>query len=531
MNKTRLVLFSLGLFFLGSLSFPMRLRADVGVAPTSLSFGSVKVNTKSGGATIVVTNNGRHSVSILQISSSLPQFIVVSAAMPITLDEHGSATFEVMFEPNTAQSFSGDIVVSTRDRNGSTSTNSVAVTGTGVSATPSQTYLLSGSASSLSFGNTLVGSSASEATTLTNSGTGGVTISQVAVTGAGFTVSGFTRAVTLAAGQSLALNISFTPATTGSVTGTLTVGRNAAGSPATIVLSGTGVQPQISVVPASVSFTNVTMGMTNTQSLVIKNSGTTNLSVSQASLAGTAFSFSGLALPLSLSPGASSTFSVAFKPTSATSYYANLTLVNSTPNSPLVVPLAGTGVSSTLQLTPTPASLSFGSLATGTSATQSVTLTNTGNSSVSVSKISVSGTGFSATGFTVPLTLAAGQSTSFSVTFDPSTTGSLPSSVTVSSNAGNSPLVISLTGSGTSPVSHSVTLTWTPSSSSFAGFNVYRGSVSGGPYAKVNSALVPIASYSDTSVAAGQTYYYVVTEENAAGTESAYSSQVSATIP
>ncbi len=531
MNKTRLVLFSLGVSFLASLSCPMRLRADVGVAPTSLSFGSVKVNTKSGAATIVVTNNGRHSVSILQISSSLPQFIVVSAAMPITLDEHGSATFEVMFEPNTAQSFNGNIVVSTRDRNGNTSTNSVAVTGTGLSTTPIQTYLLSGSASSLSFGNTLVGSSASEATTLTNSGTGGVTISQVAVTGAGFTVSGFTGAVTLAAGQNLALNISFTPATTGSVTGTLSVTSNAAGSPATIVLTGTGVQPQISVVPANVSFANVTMGTTNTQSLVIKNPGTANLSITQASLAGTSFSFSGLALPLSLPPGESSTFSVAFRPTSASSYYADLTLVNNTPNSPLVVALAGTAVSSTLQLTPAPASVTFGSLTTGTSATQSLTLTNTGNSSVSVSNISVSGTGFSATGFTVPITLAAGQSTSFSVTFDPATTGSLPGSVTVSSNAANSPLVIALTGSGTAPVSHSVTLTWTPSSSSFAGFNVYRGSVSGGPYAKVNSSLVPIASYTDTSVSAGQTYYYVVTEENATGSESAYSSQVSATIP
>ena len=531
MDKAQRVCVSLGLLFVGSVFFPMPLHADVGVAPTSLSFGSVAVNKKSAAATVVVTNDDWHSVSILRISSSLPEFIVVSSAMPITLDAHGSASFQVVFEPNAAQSFSGSIVVSTKNRHGSTSTDSVAVTGTGLSATSTQTYLLSGSASSLSFGNTLVGSSASQSTTLTNSGTGGLTISQAAITGAGFTVSGFTGAVTLGAGQSLTLKVSFAPTTTGSITGSLSVVSNATSSPATIVLTGTGVQPQISVIPASVSFANVPVGVTNTQSLIIKNPGTANLSLTQASLAGTAFSFSGLALPLSLPPGGSSTFSVAFTPASASSFYANLTLVNNTPNSPLVVPLAATVVSSVLQLTAAPTSLSFGSLTTGTSATQSVTLTNTGNSSVSVSNISVSGAGFSATGFTVPLTLAAGQSTAFSVTLDPTTAGSLPGSVTVTSNAANSPLVISLSGSGTPPVSHSVTLSWTPSSSSFAGFNVYRGSVSGGPYTKVNSALIPIASYTDTSVASGKTYYYVSTEENSAGTESAYSNQVSATIP
>jgi hypothetical protein len=531
MDKTKLLCLFLGLLFVGPVFFARPLHAEVGVAPTSLSFGSVTVNAKSGAATVVVTNEGRHSVSILQISSSLPEFVVVSSAMPITLDVHGSASFQVVFEPNTAQSFSGSVVVTTKNRNGSTSTNSIAVTGTGLSATPTQTYSLSGSVSSLSFGNTLVGSSASQAITLTNSGTGGVIISQAAVTGAGFTVSGFTGTVTLAADQSLTLNVSFAPATTGSVTGSLSVVSSTTSSPATIVLTGTGVQPQISVVPASVSFANVTVGVTNTQSLIIKNPGTANLSVTQASLAGTAFSFSGLALPLSLPPGGSSTFSVAITPVSASSYYANLTLANNTPNSPLVVPLAATAVSSVLQLTAAPTSLNFGSLTTGTNVTQSVTLTNTGNSSVSVSNISASGAGFSSTGFAVPFTLAAGQSTSFSVTFGPTTTGSLPGSVSVTSNAANSPLVISLSGSGTAPVSHSVTLSWTPSSSSFAGFNVYRGSVSGGPYTMVNSTSISVTSYTDTSVVSGQTYYYVVTEENSAGTESAYSSQVSATIP
>jgi hypothetical protein len=265
--------------------------------------------------------------------------------------------------------------------------------------------------------------------------------------------------------------------------------------------------------------------------LAISNPGTATLSVTQASLIGTGFNFSGLTLPLSVPPGGSSAFTVSFTPASASSLSGNLTLVNNALNSPLVLALAGTGVSPVAQLMASPASLSFGSVTTGASGTQSVTLTNTGNSSVSVSQISVSGAGFSATGFALPVTLAAGQSTSFSVTFAPTTTGNLSGSVTVTSNATNSPSAISLSGSGAAAASPSVTLNWTPSTSSYAGFNVYRGSLSGGLYTKVNSALIATTSFFDTSVTSGQTYYYVATEVDSTGAESVYSSEVIATIP
>jgi hypothetical protein len=535
MHKTRLVCLSLGLFFVSSLFLSTPIQAGVGVKPASLSFGSVTVNTSSSAATVVVTNNGGQAVTILQVASSLPEFIVISPAMPITLGPHGSASFQVAFQPDAAKSFSGSIVFSTSRVNGG-GTQSISVSGTGttassVSSTSSQSYLLSASASSLNFGNTLVGSSASQAIALTNTGTASVNLSQVAITGSGFTVSGFTGAVTLAVGQSFSLAVSFAPATGGSATGSLSFISSATNSPTTISLGGNGVQPQISLIPGSVSFGNVTVGVTNTQMLAISNPGTANLSVTQASLVGTGFSFSGLTLPLSVPPGGSSAFTVSFAPASASSLSGNLTLVNNALNSPLVVALAGTGVSPVAQLTASPSSLSFGSITAGASGTQSVTLANTGNSSVSVSQISISGTGFSASGFALPVTLAAGQSTSFSATFAPTTTGNLSGSVTVTSNATNSPLAISLSGSGAAAVSHSVALNWTPSTSSYVGFNVYRGSLSGGPYNRANSALISSTSFSDAGVASGQTYYYVATEVDSTGAESVYSSEVIATIP
>ncbi|MGB2678563.1 MAG: choice-of-anchor D domain-containing protein [Candidatus Acidiferrum sp.] len=449
MNKTLLVCLSVGLILAGFVLSPMPLQAQVKFAPSSLSFGSLPVNTTSAADTVVVTNTNRRSIAVTKVLSSLSEFIVSSPALPFTLRAGGSASFQVVFLPNAAQTFSGKIVVTLSHQDGMTSTHSTPVTGTGVSpAPPAQTYLLSASTSSLSFGNALVGSSAAQTMALTNSGTGSVTISQAAISGAGFSVSGCSGTVTLTAGQSLTLTVGFAPATAGSAAGSISVASSATNSPATIALSGTGVQPQISVSPASASFGTVVVGASSSQALTIKNTGTANLSVTQAALAGSGFTLSGLTLPLTVAPGGTSTFTLGFAPATASSFTGSVTLVSNAPSSPLVVALAGTGVASALQLTASPVSLSFGSIATGTSTAQSVTVTNTGNSSVTVSQISESGTGFSVAGFTVPLTLAAGKSTTFSVTFAPATAASLSGSVTITSTATNSPATIALSGTG-----------------------------------------------------------------------------------
>jgi hypothetical protein len=81
------------------------------------------------------------------------------------------------------------------------------------------------------------------------------------------------------------------------------------------------------------------------------------------------------------------------------------------------------------------------------------------------------------------------------------------------------------------PISYSVTLDWIASTSTVIGYNVYRGTESGGPYTLLNSSLVTMTEYEDSSVQSGQTYYYVVTAVDSSDVESAYSNQVSSTIP
>ena len=75
-------------------------------------------------------------------------------------------------------------------------------------------------------------------------------------------------------------------------------------------------------------------------------------------------------------------------------------------------------------------------------------------------------------------------------------------------------------------------LSWTASiSSNVVGHNLYRGTTSGGPYTKLNLSLIGATNYTDTTVQAGQTYYYVVTAVNNSNLESVYSNVAPAVVP
>ncbi len=77
-----------------------------------------------------------------------------------------------------------------------------------------------------------------------------------------------------------------------------------------------------------------------------------------------------------------------------------------------------------------------------------------------------------------------------------------------------------------------VILNWVASvSSNVIGYNVYRSTTSGGPYTKLNTALVTTTTFTDTTVQRGQTYYYVARAVDSANNESGNSNQASATIP
>ena len=184
----------------------------------------------------------------------------------------------------------------------------------------------------------------------------------------------------------------------------------------------------------------------------------------------------------------------------------------------------------TYLLSASPTSLNFGNVTVGTQSVLPIILTNTGTGSVTITQDTITGAGFSSSGLSLPFTLAAGKNTDVSITFAPTATGSVTGSASVVSNASNSPAVVSLSGAGVN--AHYVDLSWTASTSTgVTGYNVYRGTTSGGPYTQLNSSLVAGTTYTDSTVDVGQTYYYVATTVNSSGAQSGYSNQASATVP
>jgi hypothetical protein len=83
------------------------------------------------------------------------------------------------------------------------------------------------------------------------------------------------------------------------------------------------------------------------------------------------------------------------------------------------------------------------------------------------------------------------------------------------------------------PIQHVVALSWAPSTSTnITGYNVYRATVSGGPYSRINSGgLVAATLYDDATVKSGTNYYYVVTTVDSSGVESRFCNQVKAAVP
>lgn len=380
---------------------------------------------------------------------------------------------------------------------------------------------------SVNFGSVSVGSSTNVSLTITNTGNKSTTLKPPRITGTGFSCNGLPAS--LGPGQSSAFTVTFTPASVGIVSGSLSVGGTGSNQPATVALSGMGSgYPQLATSPISLSFGTVTVGTSSTLPVTITNTGAASATISQYGATGSGFSVSGLMLPLSLAPGQSTSFSVTFTPSTAGTASGTASVVSNASNSPTNVALDGSSISAVGQLATNPTTLSFGTVTVGTSSTLPVVLTNTGTGGTTISQATISGSGFSVSGLALPLTLAPGEGTSFNVAFAPTTAGSVSGSVSLASDASNSPTSVSLSATGGNQ--HYVSLSWTDTST-VAGYNIYRATQSGGPYTQINSSLDPNMSYTDDTVLAGQTYYYVTTAVSSTGIESTYSAEVAAVIP
>jgi hypothetical protein len=200
---------------------------------------------------------------------------------------------------------------------------------------------------SVSFGSVSVGSSVTQDLSIKNTGAMTVTISQASISGAGFSMVGKNSSFSISPAQSTTVPIQFAPQLAGSATGKLLVASDASKLPLTVTLSGTGAPTGLTISPLSINFGNVLLEQKGAQSLKLTNTGTTSLVVHLGSVSGKSFSVGSLSTSLTINAGDSTTFTAEFSPTSPGTASGNFSIASSGPNSALMVPLSGTGVSAT----------------------------------------------------------------------------------------------------------------------------------------------------------------------------------------
>jgi hypothetical protein len=382
------------------------------------------------------------------------------------------------------------------------------------------------SSTKLVFGKVAIGSSESQLVDVTNTSQTSITVSAVSVSGAEFTVTGVNLPVSIGPGQTIPLSIIFSPAVTGWMNEQITFTDSSSNTLLNLIGAGTGVTSQpVTANPATVSFGAVAVGSRASFPVVLSNARSWKETINSLQTSGASFSVTGPALPLVLAVGQSVTVNVSFAPQTAGVIGGSIFI--SGPN--IMIPVSGTGASSvTGQLTVSPNTLNFGSVAVGSSTTQPSSVSAIG-SSVTISSASNTNAQFAISGISLPVTIPAGQTLGFDVIFSPTQSGAASGTLTFVSNASNAQKGESVTGSGTA-VQHSVDLSWIGSPSSVAGYNVYRGATAGA-YSRINSGLDPATAYIDNTIASGSTYYYAATAVSASGQESGYSTPIKVTVP
>ena len=306
-------------FIFYSLFFMSNSATGQSASSSSINFGSVQVGSTLIKAA-VITNTTKFNLTISQAAVSGTSFRFAGPTLPITLAPQKTASLSVAFTPRAAGSATDTLTVSSYiSSNGRNQIHSystpISLSGTGYNVATAG-YL--SAPASLNMGSVVLGTTKTQALTLSNSGGSSLTISAATVSGTGFSVSGLTFPYTLAAGSTANLSVKFAPTTAGTDNATLSLNSNASDSSVAISLSATATTSTgaLGVTPGSMSFGTITVGSSQSQKGSI-TAGGTSVTVSSASSSNSEFTLSGLTLPVTIVAGQSAGFTVTFTPTVA----------------------------------------------------------------------------------------------------------------------------------------------------------------------------------------------------------------------
>jgi len=284
-------------------------------------------NTAS--ASFIIYNSGAGAGVVNNVTISGGAYTVSGLPLlPASLAPGSEVRFTITFKPTARGTAPGTLAVDL-----GSSKLSINLAGSGIGGSLTYTSTLNGATTTLAAGATLtfpstnVGASTSADIKVTNTGDANVTVNTVNVVGNGFKLSNAPPLpATLIPNGSLVFTVVFTPATSGTSTGTLIIDN--VNFPLTSV--GIGSQLVYSSVIGSTSttvqnngtiiFPNTNVGATSTVQVLVNNTGNTPATISGVAVSGTGFALPNLQkLPLTINPGASAQFNVTFTATSTAS--------------------------------------------------------------------------------------------------------------------------------------------------------------------------------------------------------------------
>ncbi|MFN2977394.1 beta strand repeat-containing protein [Terriglobus aquaticus] len=334
---------------------------SVVLTPTTLTFGSVAVNTTSAVRNITVSNTGSNSGGI-GAATVTGDFLIRGNTCGTSLATQTGCTVSIAFTPSTSGARSGTFTIAT-DAGPQTAT----LSGTGtLPATDTLSQL------TLSFTGTTVGTaSAAQSVTLTNNGDAALTLVSANVTSGDFTAVN-SCGTSLAAHSTCSIAVTFAPRSVGSQTGTLVVSdvqRNQV-----VTLTGSAIAgPGVSLAPGTLTFPQTGVGnATAPQIATITNNGGVPLTITGITIRGD-FGLTAAAgactSTTTVVVGGSCTLPVAFAPQAAGPRSGSITVTGSAGTQSIA--LSGTGINFTL----TASGATSVTVATGKSAVYPLLLT------------------------------------------------------------------------------------------------------------------------------------------------------------
>ena len=321
----------------GAQSVPLNgigLVPGVALFPPNLAFANQPVGTTSAPQTITLTNTGSSPLTINSIAAS-GDFAQTNNYVGVVVPT-GSFSITVTFTPTATGTRTGTLTIQ------DTSAAGQEIVGlTGMGAQPALTI----SPTSLAFSVAAVGTTAVQPLTLTNDGTAPLNLSSIAVTGANsgdffYSSSGPNP---LPPGQTGQINVTFTPSAGGSRSAQLVLTDDAPNSPQSVNLTGTITGAAITVTPTDLTFPREAIGSASPAQVVsVTNNGGSPVTISSIAATGDFAQTNNYANQLT--PGATCSISVTFKPTGGGTRTGTLTIVDSAPGSPRTVSLTGSGL-------------------------------------------------------------------------------------------------------------------------------------------------------------------------------------------